>query len=277
MKNGIFLFAICTFGTCYSQQSNNQISLYFDFGKWTLSDAEQQKLDQFLTKKNSTIIFTSLEAHTDTVGSEEFNKNLALKRCNTIKSILNQGIMNAPIIIGESEAQKSNNYVPSDFRRVTIHYTLKKFPETPIKTTPKEEVITTVVPVENNHKSISESVESFLDDSESNTLQYDLSILFYNNSAQPLPESSRELEELYSIMRTNEELEIIIHGHVCCTDSYEVSLKRAQAVYFYLKDRKIDVLRMKYVGHSNTKPKVYPEITEEDMKQNRRVSIEFLK
>lgn len=277
MKIGLFLFTICTFGTFYSQQIPNQISFYFDFGKWNLNASEQQRLDQFLIDKQSTIIISSLKAHTDTVGSEEFNKNLALKRCNTIKNILNQALTNAPIIAGESEAQLSNNYIPNEFRRVTLFYTLKESPKTPIEIPIEEKEVTTIDPISKDHKSISESVESFLDNSESNTFQYDLSILFYNNSAQTLPESIRELEELYSIMKMNKELEIIIHGHVCCTDNYQVSLKRAQAVYFYLKDRKIDVLRMKYVGHSNTKPKVYPEITEEDMKQNRRVSIEFLK
>lgn len=277
MKIGLILFTICTFGTLYSQQIPHQISFYFDFGKWKLNASEQQRLDQFLIEKQSTIIITSLEAHADTVGSEEFNKNLAFKRCNTIKNILNQALTNAPIIAGESEAQLSNTYISNEFRRVTLFYTLKESPNIPIEIPIEEKEVTTIALIPKDHKSISESVESFLDNNESNTFQYDLSILFYNNSAQTLPESIRELEELYSIMKVNKELEIIIHGHVCCTDNYQVSLIRAQAVYNYLKDRKIDIQRMKYIGHSNTKPKIYPEITEEDMKQNRRVSIEFLK
>ena len=279
MKVLLFLFIIYSSSIGYTQTTSKQVSFYFDFGSWTLSESEQQKLNQFLSNNSSDLIILSLEAHTDTVGSEQFNKELALKRCDTIKEALHHEILNENIIFGKSVALKSTNYSPNEFRKVTVHYTFKEPPVEIIKTEKiieKVEQIKPPKPIDTLSKMAS-SIDSFLNDSLSQTFNYDLSILFEGGTDNILKESAEELIELLTILKEKSSLRIIIHGHVCCGSDQTLSENRARAVFNFLVSNQIDRSRLKYIGHSNTQPKYPEEKTEFQRQQNRRVSIEFLK
>ena len=88
-------------------------------------------------------------------------------------------------------------------------------------------------------------------------------------------ESLKFLDSLYHILDKNEELKIHIRGHVCCSNRPLMSKKRAKLVYKFLIKKGIDEDRLTYNGYSNQFPLIFPETTEEEREQNRRVDIIF--
>ena len=114
---------------------------------------------------------------------------------------------------------------------------------------------------------------NFLQDSTVQEATIEISILFVPGQDVFLKESEPELWALYDFLNYNPTIEVDIHGHVCCSDDYELSVERAYAVYEFVTKRGVSPKRLSYEGHSNHQPAVSPELTEEDMKQNRRVSV----
>jgi outer membrane protein OmpA-like peptidoglycan-associated protein len=103
-----------------------------------------------------------------------------------------------------------------------------------------------------------------------------------------LHESVPIVLELLDVLKKNPSLEIEIQGHVCCafgsedgldleTNTYDLSVNRAKAVYQYLIDNGIDKNRLSFQGFAHRFPLVYPEDTEEKKTLNRRVEIKILK
>lgn len=97
-------------------------------------------------------------------------------------------------------------------------------------------------------------------------------------------ESQPELENLLNTLSENPQLKIEIQGHICCEtggkdgmdkDTYtnNLSVNRAKYIYDYLIKNQIDATRLSYKGLGSAKPLIYPEITEYDQNQNRRVEI----
>lgn len=79
------------------------------------------------------------------------------------------------------------------------------------------------------------------------------------------------MEELIEILTNNPEATIHIRGHVCCGPSERISFKRARRVFKYLVQHGIDRQRISFKGYSNKIPLSYPEKTEDDEYNNRRV------
>jgi len=275
MKTLVIFLLFISFSTKAQEYT---FTVYFDFGKHTLNEGEKARLIAFKNNLSDTVIIKSITGFTDTVSSSKFNLALAQRRVETIIRYFE----NTPILEkkynGKKEALNSKEYVAREYRKVMIH--LVKFSEPTTQFSSQQPDVLpkiTAVPRIEDEKVIEQSIRSFFNDTKSEVFNYDLSILFYNNSAVPLPESEPELLDLWNVMREHKNLDIVIHGHVCCSDNYEISLARAKTVYNYLIEGGINFRRMKYIGHSNSQPKISPEITEEDMKLNRRVTIEFIK
>lgn len=264
MKN--FFFISILFFNFLSHSQSLRHTFYFDVAQSKLNAAETQKLTTFLLDSLSKINVLSITGFADTTGSENSNLVLAEKRMNEINSRLNLNPKVIKVITGEGYSV-TPAYQAAQFRKVELDYSL-------IQET--KEKFLSVIPIENESE-LNKEVRKFVEDGSVKSFSFDLSILFYNASDEVLPESYPQLKELLLIMNNNPDLTIVIHGHVCCTKSYDISLQRAQRVYYYLANNKVDIQRMSYLGHSNDQPKVYPEVTEEDFKQNRRVAIEFVK
>lgn len=79
------------------------------------------------------------------------------------------------------------------------------------------------------------------------------------------------LEDLAEKAIADTLLYIHVRGHVCCGPSYRLSKRRAKQVYKFLKRMGVPKERLSYKGYSDTAPVVYPEKTEEDEANNRRV------
>jgi outer membrane protein OmpA-like peptidoglycan-associated protein len=110
---------------------------------------------------------------------------------------------------------------------------------------------------------------------------------FYGGRHILLPESFSTLRALLKLMRENPGLEIEIHGHVCCTppdldgrdndtNTNNLSVNRASAIYFFLAENGIDKKRMIFKGFGGKYPLVV-EKTEMDRSTNRRVEIKIVK
>ena len=79
------------------------------------------------------------------------------------------------------------------------------------------------------------------------------------------------LGHLIELLDKNPSWTLHIRGHVCCGPSDKISKKRAKNVYKYFKHAGIAPERLSYKGYSDSLPKAFPEKTEADEAQNRRV------
>lgn len=107
--------------------------------------------------------------------------------------------------------------------------------------------------------------------------QQDSSYLYHFNMKYVGSNSSVDLnyqyvlESLVELFDKNPGYTLHIRGHVCCGPSQKLSNKRAKKAYKYLKRAGISADRMTYKGYSDTIPLAFPEKTEEDEAENRRV------
>ncbi len=266
MKTILLLTSLSLYSISLSQSTMNyqKYIIHFEYGQSTISAAELKKWEDFKSTLPSKFSINELKAHTDTVSSEQFNLRLAKKRLNSVKKLLSIDYKITETVIGEREAQKSENYNDAEYRIVEINYLL----------TPA--IIDEPI-VKTEQSNLSKTIDQLIKNEDLKTIQFDLSILFQPGEAIYLPSSLPELDELYRIMSENKNLNIVIHGHVCCSSEPSLANSRAGAVYTFLQSNQISSTRMSIVGHDNRDPKVWPERTEEDRIANRRVTIEFLK
>jgi outer membrane protein OmpA-like peptidoglycan-associated protein len=103
-----------------------------------------------------------------------------------------------------------------------------------------------------------------------------------------LLESVPVLKKIEKILKKRPEYYIEIAGHVCCvgdfskdgfdhdTQTHNLSANRAENIYNYLVRNGIDSSRMVHKGYGYSEPKAYPEETDDDKDQNRRVEIRII-
>ena len=94
-----------------------------------------------------------------------------------------------------------------------------------------------------------------------------------------LPEAIPTLEELLKVMKSNKNLIIEIHGHICCAsaDYADLSTARAYRVYEYLITNGIQSERISYQGFGVSQPLyAIPEKTSEEEIANRRVEVKII-
>lgn len=103
-----------------------------------------------------------------------------------------------------------------------------------------------------------------------------LDLNFQNTLDILLPESQPKVLELAKFLNEHKEINIELHGHVCCSPHMKLSLDRARRVKRILVENGIDPKRIATFGHSNTQP-IAKEDTEEGMTKNRRVEIIYKK
>ncbi len=98
------------------------------------------------------------------------------------------------------------------------------------------------------------------------------------------PEAAGYLDHLLQYFKDHDTINFRIVGHTCCdiekrdaldqdTHTRYLSVNRARYIFEYFLENGIDRDRMSYTGVGSSKPRVSPEITEEDQYLNRRVEI----
>ncbi len=242
------------------------IRIYYNINKSVLTHENSSKI--FLTLNSFQIIDSiKIYGYTDYLASQDYNLILSEQRALKIKELLIQkGFSNKiKVSIGKGELLPENSDSKegiSENRRseIIVFYKDKSA---------------------NNHdyKSIKE-------------LKIGDKIVLKNLNFLPgrhflTPESQPELEKLLNTLSENTELKIEIQGHICCEingkdgmdkDTYtnNLSVNRAKYIYDYLIKNNIATDRLSYKGLGSSKPLIYPEKTESDQNQNRRVEIVIL-
>lgn len=111
-------------------------------------------------------------------------------------------------------------------------------------------------------------------------------INFIPGSHNFMPESTPELETLFTYLQKNKKVKIQLEGHICCqvndqdgydydTREYNLSSNRAKAVFDFLVGKGIAADRMTYIGLAHTKP-LTDEKTPADEEMNRRVEVRIM-
>jgi outer membrane protein OmpA-like peptidoglycan-associated protein len=189
----------------------------------------------------------------DSIGTIEENQILSERRAAAVKSVLaTQNIScDSAIIAGKGETIEFNGIQFYQNRRVEIVASIP--PQKP-------------------------SLEEKITSAKIGDLIVLENISFYNNLEIPLPQSIPVMEELYTIMLNNPNLEIAIEGHICCqpVDFDNLSEMRAKTVYDFLIKKGIAPNRMSYKGFGHNRP-LTQERTEEEKQMNRRVEVRVVK
>jgi len=268
-------------------QNLKSASVYFEVNQSQSPQLNANNTEAFFDKiaKNSKII--RIEAFCDSTGGDSYNLKLARKRLQSVADfmkLLPYNMETTELIAHGESSPKNTSASLAEERRVEIYFiepAIKVIaPPVRIEELPQPEpVVEKIAPKEkliSSGEFSKKAIETFIAE-ESTELQLDMNILFVNASDRVLRESESQLKDLLQTMEKHPELKAKFHGHVCCAYNLDLSEARARTVYMYLVQNEIDPSRLSYEGHSNSVPKVSPELTEEDRKQNRRVTVVFTK
>jgi outer membrane protein OmpA-like peptidoglycan-associated protein len=257
---------------CLAGQGQTEFSVYFGFNKYGLGKDSRSRLDSFLKAGDYTTFILNLNGHCDSIGGDRYNDKLSSQRIASVKKyLLAKGIHQSNIGIvkayGETEPLYENT-TPGGRqlnRRVAIS-------------------ITKGIKNEDNRTLTETITDSATKAGTSIVLK---NINFYGGSPFLLPESFSTLDELLEVMKRHTELVIEIQGHICCVpydrDSEYgptgtgLSEERARAVWAELVGNGIEPTRVSYKGYGHSQPIYpYPERSEEERTQNRRVEIKII-
>lgn len=271
-------------GITANAQTAETFVVNFDFDKYAITPLARQKLDSFLrSAPAASINKINLYGHCDSVGNYSYNDRLSEKRVDAVKRYLLSKLPKDVFenLEGYGKRQPLNNnsddHERLQNRRVEIIVQKKEASTTVTqikKETPKQE------------KSLTQIIKDTTTGTGTNIVLKNMN--FYGGRHVLLPQSLPVLTELLNVLQDNPTLEIEIQGHICCTpgredgldidtETYNLSVNRAQAIYEYLIRNGISSLRLSYKGFGHSRPLVYPEDTEERRTTNRRVEIKIIK
>ena len=291
MYNKFLLLIVFTTFLSFSQQ---QFTVFFETNKFQLNDREDYKLQNWISENKANKI-VAIHGFTDEDGTTSFNDSLSQKRVNTIYNVVKNQLKIRDdfktISFGENFVHSKNK---AENRRVTIYFILEKDLAREseilgIKEEPKvvEELPKPVINYpekmifENPNGTTSEFKldREFMNKIGNATVGEKLKIEnleFQINTFAVMNESRGKLYELLLVLQHNPALKIEIQGHLCCMpiDRYDLSTKRAKAIYSFLVANQIYPPRLTYKGFGSTQP-IYPlpEKNEVERAANRRVEI----
>lgn len=289
MKKLLLTFVLLGSLVAYSQQ---KIQVFFDFNKDTPTDNAAAEVQAWL-QQNKNIEIVKLIGYCDSVDKSDYNKDLAMRRINTMLTMLK----NSSIKINDAvqlqalgkDFKLSKNQ--RDNRKVEIYYAPLTIPipkdskdlkdPKDLKDSKDPEVSEEGKDTYNTLSSLVAEEKSALEKKFIKAKIGDLirinNINFYFNSEKLMEQSMPLLEELLQIMLNNPKLRIEIHGHICCNPNpmdTKLSYRRALIIYKYLAAHGIQINRLAYKGIGSNQP-IYPlpERTEAQRAANRRVEI----
>lgn len=262
-------------------QNNHSFAVHFDLDKFNLTVDATTSLDSFISanKPDATI---KLYGHTDIMAGYEYNDALSLKRTTAVKKYLVSKGFNAANIIEEKGFGKrrplNNNHGEKEMylnRRVEI-------------IVDGQEEVNNEKAILNDEpdKSLTEKIADTATTAGTNIVLQNMS--FYGGTHSIMPQSLPILMELVEIMKKNPTLVIQVEGHICCQDgnadgfdigtrTYNLSENRAKEICKYLNKSGIDEKRLFFKGYGHQQPITpYPEKTEEERINNRRVEIKII-
>jgi outer membrane protein OmpA-like peptidoglycan-associated protein len=282
-------FIFFVFGCFNSKASSvDTARLNYPIGGHSLSLKNKQTLSSIVDhlKTGDSVYVTGFA---DYLGEPESNMELSFKRAATVKTYLTS--LNKKLVItidgkgeippGRSVKSSLGNYKD---RRVDIVISLKTFKE------PKDSIRFNSVPKPKDsviNKNPMEKLKALSQITPGSFFSMD-DLNFFPGRHFPTSRSYYYLENLLYFLAAHPTIEFEIQGHICCitgggdgldvdTQQWGLSATRAQFVYEYFLKRGISAARMSFKGLASNKPKVRPEITEDDRQLNRRVELLILK
>lgn len=272
MKKGLLPFVLLGTMFVYSQQ---KMQVFFDFNKDTPTDSSNAEMQSWL-QQNKNIEIVKLIGYCDSVDKSDYNKDLAMRRINTMLAMLK----NSNLKINDTVQLKA---IGKDFkwaknqkenRKVEIYYRPISIPKEPEVNEEGKDTYNTLSGLVAEEKSALET--KFIKAKKGDLVRIN-NINFYFNSEKLMEQSMPLLEELLQIMLRYPKLRIEIHGHICCNPNpmdTKLSYRRALIIYKYLAAHGIPNNRLAYKGIGSNIP-IYPlpEKTEAQRAANRRVEI----
>jgi len=275
------------------QQETEQetISIFYEIGKYKLSKENNSIINQFLKTLDSTATYrVKIVSSADYLGSKESNFTLAKNRAKEIEITLNKTFSKLFTSIemvnkgevSELEKEKKDKQIGNlKNRKTSILFIKNKIP--------KKEQIKQVI---NNEKKV------YIYNPKKQ--EFDLKVgkkfilkrlIFHRGTAIMQQRSKSSLKGLVRFLKENPKVEIEIQGHLCCNagryqpdktkivpfHGEDLSSKRAKLVYRYLIKNRIRSKRLTYNGYGFQSPLHYPEKTEKDKSENKRVEIVITK
>lgn len=247
--------------SCFSQARDTSINFYFATNSFQLDSNQYRRLNDF----SSSFCIKSIKGYADTTGARKYNLSLSQKRVSSVFAVLNNSVDSANEIdllyLGESteEPELWKN------RRVEVI-------ASPILRKDAAQQIPVSEPAADITKDVQDVVRSF-------DLKY---VYFIPDQAIITQESLSYVQEIAAILKTYKTQTFEIIGHINyqsrfdsshLTDIYQLSERRAKAVYDLLVEQGIPASRMTYRGVGNSQP-VYPSPKNDEQKRkNMRVQI----
>lgn len=279
---GLLLFFVAGFLHTRLVAQELVLTVLFEYNKAEIPDSSLVQLARTLHKYRIEKVL--LEGHCDSIGSRAYNLGLSKRRADAVKKLLlHNGISDTAVktCIGFGKERPLNTNADSAQRQrnrrvhVTFYYSdtsssyRNATVDTPSHGTPN------VNQLQNQTLEVGKTI----------VLE---NMLFYPGRHVLRPESEPVLRELLQVLRANRSLVIEIQGHVCCTttepdgydwdtDTHNLSLNRARAVYEYLVMMGINSRRLNYTGFGGTRKINQDESSEELKAVNRRVEIKIIK
>ena len=261
-------------------QNKNTFAVHFDLDKFNLTADATASLDSFISTNKTDSTKIKLYGHTDIMADYEYNDALSLKRTNTVKNYLVQRGFKASNIIEERGFGKRRPLNSN-------HGELEMYMNRRVEIMVEGNNISETVKIPCDEKTLTEAIEDTATMEGTNIVLKNMN--FYGGTHVIIPESVPTLLELVMVMKKNPKLEIAVEGHICCQDgpgdgidmgtrTANLSENRAKEICYYLSKNGIASARLQYKGFGHSTPLTpYPEKTEEERTQNRRVEIKILK
>lgn len=268
-------------------QQADTLLIHFDFDKDEINADAATVLDNYFTAgRMPRITAIALYGHCDSVGGHAYNDALSRRRVqSTLQYLTGKGLPAAAFTLQEGLGKRrplnGNNTAAQRLQNRRVEVIVQWKADTPVVAQPLPPPAQKDTPV------------SLTDIIRDTTLPTGRTIVLRNLQFEPgrhmlLPSSRPVLEELYKVMLDNPTLVIQIEGHVCCTPdnedgydlddrTYDLSVKRARAVYRYLTERNIAIARLSYTGFGGSRKLYQLERNEFERQENRRVEIKVVR
>lgn len=278
MQQVFFLFFIFLFSGLSAQ---NKVILYFDSDEYTLNSKSKNEFNNWLLSANTKEII-KIEGYCDRTASSAYNKILGSKRAKSVEDILVQNkiprLSTCAVFSFGEDFKRSQIHARN--RKVVVYY--QNLTSSIFKSQKQMDTIfkEKEVVVDKEHKTIT-LVEIPLAAKIKASKVGDLipiqNLNFKFNSEIVVENSAAILTELGEIMRSQSNLKIEIHGHICCNpdpNDVKLSNRRAKSVHDYLIKSGIQQSKLSYKGFGSNKPLfILPEKNEKERAANRRVEI----
>ena len=281
MRNLILRMSFFLIPVSSISQTKESFSVYFEFDRYKLSKKALMQADSFCRKNKDSIghLEFEIKGYCDNRGTDKYNYTLSDKRVATVKKYLLKRGLNIEFIIsalGYGETEPINENKTEEERQLNRRVDIRIINSAGTMPADKEEKI-----------SLKQKIADSTATAGTNIILRNIN--FVGGMHQFLPESEPMLEELLEAMQSNPKLVIGVEGHICCqpgntdgtdleTGIDDLSSARAKAVMDYLLSNGIESRRVSHKGFGHSAPIYpFPEKSEEERTQNRRVEIKIIR